>query len=186
MTTRGHTEANVKSTALAPPLLIVFAGLPGTGKTTIARELTRRFEASYLRIDTIEQRLREAGLIVVGATGYVIAHALAAENLLIGRTVIADCVNPVAASRDGWRDTADRCAARLAEIELICSDAAEHRRRVESRTVDIGRHKQPTWDEVVKRDYEPWDRDHLVLDTAADTVDRLVDRAEAYVRRGGR
>ena len=72
------------------PLLIVFGGLPGTGKTTVARELTRRFDASYLRIDTIEQRLREAGLKVVGATGYVIAHALAAENLLIGRTVIAD------------------------------------------------------------------------------------------------
>jgi hypothetical protein len=47
----------------------------------------------------------------VGATGYVIANALAVENLLIGRTVIADCVNPVAASRNGWRDTANRFAA---------------------------------------------------------------------------
>jgi predicted kinase len=168
-----------------PPLLIVFGGLPGTGKTTIARELTRRFEASYLRIDAIEHRLREAGL-AVGATGYVVANALAAENLLIGRTVIADCVNPVAASRNGWRETADRCAARLIEIELICSDAAAHRRRVESRLADISGHRQPTWDEVVKRDYEPWDREHLVLDTAADTIDRLVDRAEAYVRDAGR
>jgi hypothetical protein len=38
----------------------------------------------------------------------------------------------------------------------------------------------------VNRDYEPWDRDHLVLDTAAEGVDRLVDRAEAYVRDTGR
>jgi predicted kinase len=90
--------------------LIVFGGLPGTGETTIARELTRRLTATYLRIDIIEQRLREAGL-VVGASGYVIAYALATENLLIGRTMIADCVNPVAASRNGWRDTADQCAA---------------------------------------------------------------------------
>jgi predicted kinase len=160
--------------------LIVFGGLPGTGKTTIARELTRRLTASYLRIDTIEQRLREAGL-PVGAAGYEIANALAAENLLIGRTVIADCVNPVAASRNGWRDTANRCAARLVEIELICSDAAEHRRRVEGRIVDVSGHKQPTWDDVVNRAYEPWDRDHLVLDTAADSVERLAARAEAYV-----
>ena len=164
------------------PLLIVFGGLPGTGKTTIARELTRRLAASYLRIDTIEQRLREAGLEVVGATGYVIANALAAENLLIGRTVIADCVNPVAASRNGWRDTARRCSAQLIEIELICSNVAEHRRRVESRDVDVSGHKQPTWDDIVNRAYEPWDREHLVLDTAADGVDRLTDRAEAYVR----
>jgi len=167
------------------PLLIVFGGLPGTGKTTIARELTRRLAASYIRIDTIEQRLREAGLAVVGATGYVIGHALAAENLLIGRTVIADCVNPVAASRNGWRETANRCAARLIEIELICSDAAEHRRRVESRSVDLSGHKQPTWDDVVNRDYEPWDREHLVLDTATETVDRPADRAEAHVREAG-
>jgi predicted kinase len=166
-------------------VLIVFGGLPGTGKTTIARELTRRLAASYLRIDTIEQRLREAGLAVVGATGYVIGNALAAENLLIGRTVIADCVNPVAASRNGWRDTADRCAARLIEIELICSDAAAHRRRVEGRSVDIAGHRQPNWDEVVNRRYDPWDRDHLVLDTATDGVDRLVDRAEAYVGAAG-
>lgn len=140
---------------------------------------------TYLRIDTIEQSLREAGL-AVGATGYVIGNALAAENLLIGRTVIADCVNPVAASRNGWRETANRCAARLVEIELICSDAAAHRRRVESRPTDgVSRHKQPTWDDVMTRDYEPWDREHLVLDTATDTVDRLADRAEAYVRDAG-
>jgi predicted kinase len=165
--------------------LIVFGGLPGTGKTTIARELTRRLAAGYIRIDTIEQRLREAG-IAVGATGYVIANALAAENLLIGRTVVADCVNPVAASRNGWRETANRSAARLIEIELICSDVAAHRHRVESRSVDLSGHKQPTWDDVVNRDYEPWDRDHLVLDTAADSVDRLADRAEAWIREAGR
>jgi predicted kinase len=87
------------------PLLIVFGGLPATGKTTIARELTRRLDATYLRVDMIEQRLKDQGL-AVGAAGYVIANALATENLLIGRTVVADCVNPVAASRNGWRNTA--------------------------------------------------------------------------------
>jgi hypothetical protein len=50
----------------------------------------------------------------------------------------------------------------------------------------VSGHKQPTWDDVVTRDYAPWDRDHLVLDTAAEGVDRLVDRAEAYIRDGDR
>jgi len=167
------------------PLLIVFGGLPATGKTTIARELTRRLDATYLRIDMIEQRLKDQGL-AVGPAGYVIANALATENLLIGRTVVADCVNPVAASRNGWRNTADRCKARLVEIELVCSDAAAHWRRVESRPTDVvSGHSQPTWDDVAKRDYEPWDREHLVLDTATEGVDHLVDRAEAYVRETG-
>jgi len=164
------------------PLLVVFGGLPATGKTTLSRELARRLSASYIRIDTIEQTLKAAGL-AVGATGYTIANALAAENLKLDRTVIADCVNPALASRQGWRETALRYRARLVEIEIVCSDLAEHRRRVESRIADIEGLIQPKWQEVMDHDYEPWDRDRLVLDTAGKSIGDLTDLAEAYLRR---
>jgi len=32
------------------------------------------------------------------------ARALAAEHLALGQTVVADCVNPVQASREGFRE----------------------------------------------------------------------------------
>lgn len=38
-------------------MLIIFGGLPGTGKTTIARELARQTGAMHLRIDSIEQAI---------------------------------------------------------------------------------------------------------------------------------
>jgi predicted kinase len=166
-----------------PPILIVFGGLPGTGKTTFSRELTKRLAATYIRLDAIEQGLRAAGHDV-GAMGYVIANALAAENLRLGRTVVADCVNPVLASREGWRQTALQSSARIAEIEIICSDLAVHRQRAETRTSDIAGLRLPSWHDIVSRDYEPWDRDRLVLDTSSASIDDLLERAETYVRDG--
>ena len=94
-----------QATSLRPPALIVFGGLPGTGKTTVSRELAMRLAAIYLRIDAIEQTLRNADLSV-DALGYTIGNALAAEGLKLCVTVIVDCVNPVQASRDDWRQTA--------------------------------------------------------------------------------
>ena len=170
--------------AAGTPVLVVFAGLPGTGKTGIARELSRRLSASYLRIDAIEQSLRSAGL-AVGATGYVVANNIAAENLKLGRIVVADCVNPVLASREGWRETAMKSSARLIEIEVVCSDAVEHRKRVEERMPDIDGLVLPGWDQVMNRHYEPWDRAPLVLDTAGTAIGPLVDGIEALIHAKG-
>ena len=142
------------------PALIVFGGLPGTGKTTLARAIARDMAATYLRIDAIEQALRFSGLITgdIGPAGYVVAYALAESNLKLGRSVVADSVNPIALTRDAWRRVAGEASAAVVEIEVVCSDPVEHRRRVEMRTVDVPGLVPPTWQEVVDRDYEPWDR----------------------------
>ncbi len=61
------------------------------------------------------------------------------------------------------------------EIEVKCSLLSEHRRRVETRATDIPGLKLPTWEEVTGRDYQPWDRAHLVIDTVDRTVAQNVD-----------
>jgi predicted kinase len=118
-----------------PSVLIVLGGLPGTGKTTIAQLLAARHSATYLRVDEIEHALRSTDGFErdIGPAGYVVCYALAASNLAIGQWVVADCVNPVRDSREAWRAVAARTGALLLEIETVCSDTAEHRRRVEDR-----------------------------------------------------
>ena len=146
-------------------VLIVLSGLPGVGKTAIATDLARMTGGVHIRIDSIEQALRHAGVQVEGH-GYDVAYAVALDNLRHGRMVIADCVNPLPLTRQAWRATALAAAVPAIEVEVICSDAAEHRRRVETRVADIPGHVLPSWHDVVGRDYRAWETERLVLDTA--------------------
>ena len=111
---------------------------------------------------------------VWGRRGYLIAYALAKSNLRMGRTVVADSVNPLAVTRDAWRRVAATTSSKIIEIEVVCSDITEHRRRVETRSVDVPGLALPGWQDVVERDYEPWDRPRIVLDTAGCTIEEAL------------
>jgi predicted kinase len=146
-------------------MLVVLSGLSGVGKTTLARELVTAIGGVHVRIDSIEQALVNAGWKVEGE-GYGVAYAVAEDNLRLGRTVVADCVNPRPLTRSEWQAVADRAGVRAVNVEIVCSDLDEHKRRVESRAADISGHTLPSWSEVIGRDYRPWDRERLVIDTA--------------------
>ena len=164
-------------------MLIVFGGLPGTGKTTIAQALARRLSATYLRVDEIEQALWASGLSAaeIGGAGYVVAQALARSNLANGGPVVADCVNPVAESRIGWRAVASVSRTRLLEIEVVCSNPDEHRRRIERRQPDIAGHVLPTWEDVLSHDYTPWTEPRLLIDTAELSAQQAVEFVERHL-----
>ena len=153
--------------------LVVFSGLPGIGKSTIARELARRLGAVWLRVDTIETAIADEATPITDE-GYRAAQAVAIDNLRLGLDVIGDSVNPWMETRDAWRDAGLAAGAEVLEVEVVCTDPAEHRRRVETRVVDVAGLTPPTWDEVAGRDYRPWTRDRLVIDTAGRTVEACV------------
>ena len=157
-------------------MLIVLGGLPGVGKTSIARQLARRLDAVHIRVDSIEQAVRESGVTVVSLddAGYRVGYAVADDNLRLGHTVIADSVNPVPATRDAWLEVANRMKVTVVEVEVKCSDRLEHRRRVEQRLREEPRLNGPTWQDVVSRDYRDWDREHIVVDTAGRTIEQTV------------
>ena len=150
-------------------MFYICAGLPGTGKSTLSQRLARELGALHLRIDVIEHAMSEAGLVVDGPQGYLVGYALAEHNLSLGLSVVADSVNPLRITRQAWRAAAQRAGAPFVEIEFICSDPIEHRRRVETRPNEIAGFTLPDWEAVVKRQYEPWDQAHIVIDTAGQT-----------------
>ena len=164
-------------------MLIILSGLSGVGKTTIARELAKTIGAVHLRIDSIEQALRRCGLRVE-AEGYVVAYAVAEDNLRLGRVVIADSVNPWPLTRDAWRAVATRANVPALDVEIVCSDRETHKRRVESRVADIPGHICPSWQDVIERDYRPWERERLVIDSARAVSDSVSTILTALTSRG--
>ena len=129
--------------------LVVFSGLPGVGKSTIARLLSARLRAAYLRIDTIEQAIRSGGVGGVGPAGYEVANRLAVENLRLGRHVVADCAKPC-------RGKPGRLAKdRLGGGRAPCRDPGDLLRRGRASTAaGHARRRCPgsprvTWDRVV-------------------------------------
>lgn len=152
--------------------LLVLSGLPGTGKSTLARAVAKASGAIWLRIDSIEQAIRDSGVAPgsLDDAGYRAAYAVAEDNLRLGRDVIGDAVNPWMLTRNAWRDAGLRAGARVLEVETRCSDIEEHRRRLESRVAEIPGLVLPDWQAVIGRDYHPWQRRHLTIDTAGRNV----------------
>ena len=157
--------------------LTVVGGLPAVGKTAVCREILRlRAESqspdeppTWLRIDSIEQALRDSDEMIPGApggAGYYAAAAVARDVLASGGDVLVECVNPLPLTRRLWEETASAAGARFLSVELICSNAAEHRRRAQQRVSDIKGLELPGWQEIAHRDYAPWPEADLRLDTA--------------------
>jgi predicted kinase len=149
-------------------MLVVFGGLPGAGKSTIARLVAQRCKAVLLRIDIIEQAIRSSGVLAgdIGPAGYAAAYGLAESNLALGHTVIADSVNPLPVTREAWRTVAQASSSPILEVEITCADTAMHRQRVENRVGEIPGHQLPDWPEVIGREYAPWPDCDIQIDTA--------------------
>lgn len=157
--------------------LTVVGGLPAVGKTTVCREVLRLQATSqspgrlptWLRIDSIEQALRDSGEMLPGmpgGAGYYAAAAVARDVLASGGDVLVECVNPLPLTRRLWEETASALGCRFLAVEIVCSDKAEHRRRVQQRVSDIEGLELPDWRAVERRDYAPWPEADLHPDTA--------------------
>jgi predicted kinase len=150
-------------------VLAVFAGLPGTGKSTLAVRVGAALPGALLAVDTVDHVLHSYQVTEnrPGYTAYGVVAALAAVQLGLGQSVVVDAVNPIRAAREIWADLAQRAQVPLRVLEVVCGDETEHRRRVQRR-VDTGVPGAVDWAQVLQRKvaYEPYVGPRLVVDTS--------------------
>lgn len=168
------------TTRLNRATLYIFSGLPGSGKTTLSRLLARHVGAAHVRIDTIEQALRELCSLEVQGEGYRLAYRVAFDILNAGVSVVADSCNPIELTRSEWEQVAMDAGAPYVNIEVVCSNVREHRERVETRASTVQGSWLPTWADVENREYHDWTAPRVVVDTscrsAGECLDELLSR----------
>lgn len=164
--------------------VVVFSGIPGSGKSILAEHAARRLHAALLSKDIIEAALRrsDVGADRSGWAGYEVMTALAEHELQLGVTVVLDSVAGTQSIRATWHDLASRYGASLRVIECVVSDQAVHRARILGRRRNIPGWPELTWDEVerVRAGFKPWSSHRLLLD-AARPLDENIAALDDYL-----
>jgi predicted kinase len=175
------------STHHEAPVLILMGGLPGVGKSAVADALAPHLGACVVSVDPIEDAMLRSGLrqsFETGLAAYEVGATVAAHQLALGLTVIADAANYIEAGREIWRRAARGTGAPLRVIHVVCSDAEAHRHRLEQRQRGLQLYAEPSWAEIELRrtQTEPWNDDHVVIDSV-DPLDVNVEACLHYLAR---
>jgi predicted kinase len=157
--------------------VIVVSGLPGSGKSTVAEGIAQKLSLPIFSVDPIESSIIQSGFkrgFETGLAAYLVAEALATEQLKLGISIIIDAVNPVQEARDMWKKLADNHKAQLVIIECTL-DKDIHKQRIDARVRNIAGLPEVTWQDVEARrtEYLQWHEERLSLDTSRDLEDNL-------------
>lgn len=172
---------NLEPSAERPKVVLV-AGIPGTGESTLAESLARQLKTPIFSMDWVLGSLVLARVLSDENAEAVVdlqLTALVARHVQLGVDVIVDATGHTREAREQWRELTERLGGVFVGVECVCSDEVRHRERVEGRSRGIpGWHATVPWQHVqhMRGLWEPWEEDHLVLGSAVETPESSVKR----------
>lgn len=169
--------------------VVVFTGLPGTGKSALAEAVARAIQAPAFAGDWLMGSLKPHGVLdrlnrpTYLAMYYNLLHTLVARQLMLGQAAIVDClIDDDVATR--WQEDIARYGARLLIVECICTDVDLHRSRIVGRDRGIPGWHEISWDHVerMRTEYPPLTVSHITIDAVnslADNTRHVLDQVNS-------
>jgi predicted kinase len=142
--------------------LVVFGGVPGSGKSAVAERVGAALDVPVFALDWLLGALSPFGMrhrLDLMSIGSELLTTLAYRELFDGRSAIIDTTSEDPDSRARWESLATAAGATFLPVVCVCSDPALHRERVERRQRGIpGWADAGDWPNVrLRRDsFPPW------------------------------
>lgn len=149
-------------------MLVLVCGLPATGKSNLARSLTRKMKAQILNTDIVRKELFEkpAYSDEEKELVYDVTFLIARYLLTNRRNVIIDGTFYKKRLRDRMREIARNVGTRFKIVECICPEDVIRKRMVRraERKVTLSDADLEVY-EKIKAEFEPIEEDHIVVHT---------------------
>lgn len=152
--------------------LIVFSGLPSTGKSTLAEAVGRHLSIPVFAKDWLEATLVQSEMIPsnpdkpLGFAGYQLLTTLAERQLKLGQSAILDSVAGTESIREMWHQLTQQYQATWRVVACICSDETLHRTQLSKRQRNIPGWYELSWSDIehVRQKYLSWEGEHITID----------------------
>ena len=169
-------------------MLVLTTGLPGTGKSRVARFVGKELHAPVIDKDVIKSALLERGeedWNRSGSLSYTIIRELANELLKQGFDVVVDSPGHYHRFQAAMVSIAEEQGSEIRVIQTVCSDEAERRERFAKRKKGDKQEAQlddldEVLDEVEREDFRAEGLPALTVDTCIEKDD-YEERIRGYL-----